>query len=178
MSNTSCVACFFCPPLHLIFSPLSLFYLFRLSTKPGSVPSILKSHSLTATTQFLASNTVWRFRQGVRLYYLTTTMSSMEDFPVSSVQVRQLFRLVAAPFVNTAALCGGTNYGHRIFTYWSLVIIFTTIKAGIPKSSEPWNNCFKTQTFLTNDHRPPTPVILLSTATASFPPPSATENFT
>ncbi|XP_053240402.1 NALCN channel auxiliary factor 1 isoform X2 [Podarcis raffonei] len=57
-----------------------------LSTKPGSVPSILKSHSLTATTQFLASNTVWRFRQGVHLYYQTTMMSSMEDYPVSSVQ--------------------------------------------------------------------------------------------
>ncbi|KYO41290.1 transmembrane protein FAM155A [Alligator mississippiensis] len=58
----------------------------RLSTKPGSVPSILKSHSFTAATEFLASNTVWRFRQGVHLYYQTMMMSSMEDYQVSSVQ--------------------------------------------------------------------------------------------
>ncbi|XP_072478097.1 uncharacterized protein [Notamacropus eugenii] len=58
----------------------------RLSTKPGSVPSILKSHSFTAERQFLASNTVWRFRQGVHLFYQTTMMSSMEDYRVSSVQ--------------------------------------------------------------------------------------------
>ncbi|GAB0179085.1 transmembrane protein FAM155A [Grus japonensis] len=58
----------------------------RLSTRPGSVPSILKSHSFTAATEFLASNTVWRFRRGVPLYYQTTMMSSMEDYQVSSVQ--------------------------------------------------------------------------------------------
>lgn len=85
-------ACLILPVLVLLVytSDTSLsvsLYLLRLSTKPGSVPSILKSHSLTATTQFLASNTVWRFRQGVHLYYQTTMMSSMEDYPVSSVQV-------------------------------------------------------------------------------------------
>ncbi|TRZ22680.1 hypothetical protein HGM15179_004388 [Zosterops borbonicus] len=59
---------------------------FRLSTKPGYVPSILKSHSFTAATEFLASNTVWRFKRGVPLYYQTMMMSSMEDYQVSSVQ--------------------------------------------------------------------------------------------
>lgn len=59
----------------------------RPSTKPGSVPSILKSHSFTAATEFLASNTVWRFKRGVPLYYQTMMMSSMEDYQVSSVQV-------------------------------------------------------------------------------------------
>lgn len=70
--------------IHLYFW---FFSFSRLSTKPGSVPSILKSHSFTAATEFLASNTVWRFRQGVRLYYQTMMMSSMEDYQVSSVQV-------------------------------------------------------------------------------------------
>lgn len=70
------------PPYFLFF-----FIFFRLSTKPGSVPSILKSHSLTAERQFLASNTVWRFRQGVRLYCLTMMKSSTEASPVSSAQV-------------------------------------------------------------------------------------------
>lgn len=69
----------------------------RLSTKPGSVPSILKSHSFTAATEFLASNTVWRFRQGVHLYYQTMMMSSMEDYQVSSVQVQcRLARLTSS----------------------------------------------------------------------------------
>lgn len=60
---------------------------FRLSTKPGCVPSTLKSHSLTAERQFLASNTVWRFRRDVRSYCPTMTKSSTGDSPVSSVQV-------------------------------------------------------------------------------------------
>lgn len=71
--------------IHLYFW---FFSFSRLSTKPGSVPSILKSHSFTAATEFLASNTVWRFRRGVPLYYQIMMMSSMEDYQVSSVQVQ------------------------------------------------------------------------------------------
>lgn len=88
--------------LPIFDSSLSLSSLFfsRLSTKPGCVPSTLKSHSLTAERQFLASNTVWRFRRGVRLYCLTMMKSSTGDSPVSSVQVqrpRQAF--VAQPLL-------------------------------------------------------------------------------
>lgn len=73
------------------------FFVFRLSTKPGCVPSTLKSHSLTAERQFLASNTVWRFRRGVRLYCLTMMKSSTEDSPVSSVQVQCTAGRVLSP---------------------------------------------------------------------------------
>lgn len=79
-------------------SLILLFFLFRLSTKPGSAPSILKSHSLTAERQFHASNIVWRCRPGVRSYCPTMTKSSTEASPASSAQVR---------------LGGGTCFGLR-----------------------------------------------------------------
>ncbi|XP_030894066.1 transmembrane protein FAM155A-like [Leptonychotes weddellii] len=76
----------------LVIPPDFLFFsFFRLSTKPGCVPSTLKSLSLTAERQFLASNTVWRFRRGVRLYCPTTMKSSTGDSPASSVQEKVKF---------------------------------------------------------------------------------------
>lgn len=60
----------------------------RLSTKPGSAHSTSRSHSLTAGRPFLASNTVWRFRLGVRSYCPTMMKSSMGACPVSSAQVQ------------------------------------------------------------------------------------------
>ncbi|XP_043547112.1 transmembrane protein FAM155A-like isoform X1 [Chiloscyllium plagiosum] len=58
----------------------------QLSTKPGSVPSISRPHSFTVVPEFLASNTVWRSRPDVHLFYQTMRILSMVDCQVSFVQ--------------------------------------------------------------------------------------------
>ncbi|XP_056411702.1 NALCN channel auxiliary factor 1 isoform X2 [Hyla sarda] len=57
-----------------------------LSTSPGYVPSFLKLHNLNAVAKSHASNTVWRYKHSVHLYYQITMMSSMVGYQVSSVQ--------------------------------------------------------------------------------------------
>ncbi|XP_038673655.1 transmembrane protein FAM155A isoform X1 [Scyliorhinus canicula] len=59
----------------------------QLSTKPGCVPSILRPHSFIVVPESLASNTVWRSRPGVRLFYQTMRILSMVDCQVSFVQI-------------------------------------------------------------------------------------------
>lgn len=98
----------------VVILPYFWFFFFRLSTKPGCVPSTLKSHSLTAERPFLASNTVWRFRRGVRLYCLTTMKSSTEDSPVSSVQVQC-----------TPGSCHPDSHGG--FSMWCLLVLLLSI---------------------------------------------------
>lgn len=96
LETTACFSqysMFFIRVRTVIILPYFWFFSFcRLSTKPGCVPSTLKLHSLTAERQFLASNTVWRFRRGVRLYCLTMMKSFTGDSPVSSVQVQSTAR--------------------------------------------------------------------------------------
>ncbi|XP_048388037.1 NALCN channel auxiliary factor 1-like isoform X1 [Stegostoma tigrinum] len=58
----------------------------QLSTKLGCVPSILRPHSFTVVPEFLASNTAWRSRPDVHLFYQTMRILSMVDCQVSFVQ--------------------------------------------------------------------------------------------